>query len=728
MRRPTTPTTPPATEQDAIGKVESYVYDPTGNLTARTDGDAQTTYYAYDPLGRQTQIAFPEGVTAYFAYDANGNLTAAWDDAGGEADTFVYDELDRVTARTIAGVGTLYFQYDLAGRRTVIEDWEGKAVYYTYDSRGLIASVHSHAGWAHYTYDARGAVLTRQLPNGSCTYYAYDAAGRVTSIADRKSDGTVICSFDFERDPNGNILTSEREDGSCWYYEYDGMQRLTGAAWKDGATSLYAYEYGYDRVGNRAQIVANGESTYYSYNPANELTHEVTLGAETVYYAYDGRGNQTERRVLGGETTYFGYNSRNLLTTITSTDPAFTANYFEYNALGQRIRKTDSTGTTYYVWDGLNITHEHDGSGTVTRRYTHGHTPIHGVFSLISVQDRLGCRYCYHMDQVGGIHRMTDAWGNVIKTYEFSPFGRMLQDTGNAPNEFVFPGTYLGLRGLPPVRLSPARIYDAELARFTGRDPLRRAPESALYTYALGAAIEHMDPSGLQAKDPPLVFQIYYDAEPNCVRDPRWANPTTGLTNRLRASLEKTFRLTIPGRDLRFVWRRGRTVPFEQGTSRARHPLEYPTVLIPIVGLAQGFRAIHDWWTGCYYPDTVTLLVRINCDPIGTVWAQTLGLIAFDYEVILYPNRVARVHAAGEVARGQRSAPPGGRALDLALANILAYEMGFHSIAGYTDLAVTGQNRKDLDYDWTLRVEHFEQTMTFSEKATHEIRRELDLD
>jgi len=105
---------------------------------------------------------------------------AAWDDAGGEADTFVYDELDRVTARAIAGVGTLYFEYDLAGRRTLIKDWEGKAVYYAYDSRGLIASVHSHAGWAHYTYDARGAVLTRQLPNGSCTYYAYDAAGRVT--------------------------------------------------------------------------------------------------------------------------------------------------------------------------------------------------------------------------------------------------------------------------------------------------------------------------------------------------------------------------------------------------------------------------------------------------------------------------------------------------------------------------------------------------------------------
>lgn len=89
--------------------------------------------------------------------------------------------------------------------------------------------MYSHAGWAHYTYDARGAVLTRLLPNGSCTYYAYDAAGRVSSIADRKSDAAVISSFGFTRDPNRNITSSLREDGSCWYYEYDGLQRLVGA-------------------------------------------------------------------------------------------------------------------------------------------------------------------------------------------------------------------------------------------------------------------------------------------------------------------------------------------------------------------------------------------------------------------------------------------------------------------------------------------------------------------
>jgi len=224
-----------------------------------------------------------------------------------------------------------------------------------YHKRGLITEVTSDAGATYYTYDARGAVLIRALPNGTATYYSYDDAARLSTLENRKGDGTAICTFEFTRDPNGNILTSLREDDSCWYYEYDGLQRLTAAEWKDDeGASLYAYEYDYDKVGNRSHLLSNGSHTYYSYNPANELTVEETPAVETVYYTYDGRGNQTQRSVLGGYTTYFEYNSRNLITRIDSTDPAFTTpNTFEYNGLGQRVQKVDSTGTTKYLWDAV---------------------------------------------------------------------------------------------------------------------------------------------------------------------------------------------------------------------------------------------------------------------------------------------------------------------------------------------------------------------------------------
>jgi len=455
-------------ERDALGKTEYYSYDPAGNLLSLTNWDGQATAYVHDELDRRTRVDFPEGYSAYYAYDAVGRLTGAHDLY--EADTFVYDGLGRPTQRTIAGLGTMYFEYDLAGRRTMLKDPKGAAVYTTYDSRGLVTRVDSAAGSTYYAFDARGALLTRHMPNGTATYHTYDDAGRLSKLENRKSDGTALSTFEFTRDANGNIVRSLREDASCWYYGYDGLQRLTCAEWKDsGGGSLYAYQYFYDKVGNRTSLIANGQSSCcYTYNEANELTHELD-GTDEIDYTYDGRGNQVTRTVQGGYTTYFAYNSRNLITAIWSDDPAFTPNYFAYNALGQRIQKVDSTGTTNYVWDGLNILLELDESNAVRRRYTYGYAVIEGVAGLIDVDDTAS-HYFYHFDQVGGVRQLTDPYQNTAQALEYEPFGRVLAESGSAPNDFRFPATYVSLPDQRASMLSPLRPYDVRSARFLSRD------------------------------------------------------------------------------------------------------------------------------------------------------------------------------------------------------------------------------------------------------------------
>jgi YD repeat-containing protein len=483
-------------EQDALGKSEYYSYDPAGNLVMLTNGDGQTAYYSFDAANRLTAIAFPDGAAPSFSYDAASRLTSAYQSSPPyESDSFEYDAAGRVIARTNwATGGTLYFQYDLAGRRTALADPKGGVVYYTYDKRGLITRVDASWGSTFYTFDARGALLTRHLPNNSCTYYTYDAPGRLTKLEDRWDDGQTIQTFEFARDPNGNITRSLREDASCWYYDYDGLQRLTAADWKDaGGSTLYAFEYAYDKVGNRLRFAQNGVSTYYWYNEANELLNEVIPGAETAYYTYDGRGNQITRSVLGGHTTYFGYNSRNLISSISSTDPTFTPNYFEYNALGQRIKKVDSTGTTRYLWDGLNILLELDQYGALKRRYTHGYTPIEGVSSLIAVQGTMQCPCFYHFDQVGGVRHLTDPYGNTIKSYAYEPFGRILAESGSAPNDFTFPACSLRLADLKERLVSATRLYDASTGSFGSRDGRIRMPT---YVGAAWNPLRFVDPTG----------------------------------------------------------------------------------------------------------------------------------------------------------------------------------------------------------------------------------------
>jgi RHS repeat-associated protein len=378
----------------------------------------------------------------------------------------------------------------------MLQDPKGGVVYYSYDQRGLVTRVDSAAGSTYYTHDARGALLSRRLPNGTVTYHTYDAAGRLATLENRKGGGSAISTFEFTRDANGNITRSLREDGSCWYYDYDGLQRLHKAEWKDaGGATLYAFTYNYDKVGNRTSLLAGGQVTCYSYNAANELIKELCDG-QTVSYAYDGRGNCIRRTVEGGHTTYFAYNSRNLLTAITSTDPAFTPNAFEYNALGQRIKKVDSTGTTRYIWDGLNIVLELDAAGNLRRRYTHGYAAIEGVSSLIDVEDAGSSHYFYHFDQVGGVRQLTDAYQNTGKSYEYGPFGRLLVESGTAPNDSGFPGTYLILPDLEDLRLSPTRLYDAKLGRFLQRDLLDQDDAASLRGYAMSFPVNRTDPLG----------------------------------------------------------------------------------------------------------------------------------------------------------------------------------------------------------------------------------------
>ena len=131
----------------------------------------------------------------------------------------------------------------------------------------------------------------RILGNGCVTYYDYDAIGRVSKVDNRKSDLSVISSFEYERDPVGNPVSILREDGSVVYYEYDPKHQLTRETQRDSqGQDLYAWEWDYDAAGNRTYQTFNGETTYYSYNAANELTQETTEGV-TTYYSYDRCGN-----------------------------------------------------------------------------------------------------------------------------------------------------------------------------------------------------------------------------------------------------------------------------------------------------------------------------------------------------------------------------------------------------------------------------------------------------
>jgi hypothetical protein len=110
------------------------------------------------------------------------------------------------------------------------------------------------------------------------------------------------------------------------------------------------------------------------------------------------------------------------------------------------------------------------------------------------VEDAGGSHYFYHFDQVGGVRALTDEAATVDTIYEYSPFGRMLEESvGSAPNAFTFPATYIKLPDLGPSRLSPTRPYCTRVARYLSRDRETPAP---VYCGLAGLPNAVVDPSG----------------------------------------------------------------------------------------------------------------------------------------------------------------------------------------------------------------------------------------
>ena len=137
----------------------------------------------------------------------------------------------------------------------------------------------------------------------------------LTKIDNRKSDMSLICSFEYERDPVGNPTSIVWGNGALTYYEYDAGHQLTGERQFDTqGQEIHSYEWDCDAAGNRTHQLHNGTHTYYTYNEANELTEEAEDGA-TTYYSYDRCGNTTERW-RGGVPIYYHYDHENLMTRI----------------------------------------------------------------------------------------------------------------------------------------------------------------------------------------------------------------------------------------------------------------------------------------------------------------------------------------------------------------------------------------------------------------------------
>ena len=336
-----------------------------------------------------------------------------------------------------------------------------------------------------------GRRTVKKLANGTRASFTYDAANRLTKLANLKSDGTTISSFEYKYDRAGNRTSVLEADGSRVTWSYDATYQLL-AEHRTGSTP-YRNTFTYDSRGNRTLKNEDGARTTYAYDDANQLEYAETASGRTTY-TFDADGNQ-ERVVEpsgGRTTTTWDYENKTTLVQL----PTGIRNTMAYDTDGLRIKLEESTGTKKFIWDDQRYLAETDENNDTIVVYTN-EPRLYG--NLIS-QRRSSATNWFHFDALGSTRGLTDSSQIVTDTYLYDAWGTILAQTGPNVNPFRYVGE-LGYYYDPDSEnvYVRARNYHIITGRWLSTDPffLFLLNSQNAYPYTENSPIGGRDPSGL---------------------------------------------------------------------------------------------------------------------------------------------------------------------------------------------------------------------------------------
>ena len=150
-------------EADPLGNSISYTYDTRDSLSTVTFPESSLTL-TYDSANNLTRRLFSDGTDIQYAYDVNNRLLTS------NSLTLSYDARE-----DIIGCNGLTITRDDVDRIATVTLAAGKAVTYTYNSRGLVSQVSDWVGGTtDLTYDDAGQLISIIRPNGVQTTFTHD--------------------------------------------------------------------------------------------------------------------------------------------------------------------------------------------------------------------------------------------------------------------------------------------------------------------------------------------------------------------------------------------------------------------------------------------------------------------------------------------------------------------------------------------------------------------------
>ena len=452
--------------------------------------------YSYDKFDRTTKEQY-NNVTYEYAYDAMGQLAKQTSTAGEEYN-YEYDSLGRLIRSNEYNDGTFEQRtehiYDASNRLTK-QSWYNvggtTTMSYAYSTTtGLLTSLNANLVGTSipvaYTY--QGANQLRSKAIGSVMTKAYNFG---TSSGYR----TALPNFVNYRDPDGNLIYGD-------YCVYDGNGRIVSIA-DSGNTSSVRATYGYDEQGQLTSAAVGGTRYAYTYDTAGNLitktdggtSHSYTYGNgawRDLLTAYDGKsitysgGNPT--KYYNGSTFTWTQGRKLATAKVGNTNISYT-----YDMAGVRSSKTvGSTTYKYTTLSGL-VTRQTGGNATIDFVYDESNQPLAMKYN--------GKVYYYVLNAQGDVVRIVDGSRNVVASYSYDPWGKLLSSSGTLAN--VNPLRYRGYYydSETGFYYLQSRYYDPAIGRFINADSYASTDATGLlstnmFAYCENDPVNKSDPTG----------------------------------------------------------------------------------------------------------------------------------------------------------------------------------------------------------------------------------------
>jgi len=256
-------------------------------------------------------------------------------------------------------------------------------------------------------------------------------------------------------------------------FVYNERSEETGAT-----VSGSAAEYAYDEIGNSATYTANNLNQYSQFQ-------------------YDLDGN-----ILSDGVHMFTYDSVGRLKTVSSNGVLFVTNH--YDAKSRRVKKVTPEAATTFFYDDWNLIEEriaYTNGTTSTIKYYWGKDlsgelqGAGGVAGLLyqSVDDAIYIPCC---DNKGNITKYVDSIGNIVASYTYDAFGKLISKSGALADLFRhrFSTKYIDVE--TGLYYYGYRFYHPILMRWLNRDPIEEDGGVNLYGFCGNDPVSRYDKDG----------------------------------------------------------------------------------------------------------------------------------------------------------------------------------------------------------------------------------------